>query len=121
MWGIHNDQPIDLVAGGFISIGWSELGDLSGRGVDREELKRLLAEALPDAKAGAIPVWAGIVSRFFKDATRRHRGFPKQIEPTINIGRIMAYYFDANVETHRSRKVEWLKTEILEVIYRHRR
>jgi len=115
MWGIHNDQPIDLVAGGFISIGWSELGDLSGRSVDREELKRLLAEALPDAKSGAIPVWAGVVSRFMNEM--QHGDIvvsPNKSNRTINIGRIASdHYFDANVEVHPNRrKVDWLKTEI---------
>ena len=37
LWGIHNDQPsLDLLEGGFISIGWDELGDLTILPRDRD-------------------------------------------------------------------------------------
>jgi hypothetical protein len=64
LWGIHNDHPsLDLIQGGFISIGWDELGDLSSVRPDRDELKLRLAAAHPTAKPGAIPVWAGVLLR----------------------------------------------------------
>jgi len=39
LWGIHNNEKsLDLVDGGFISIGWEELGDLSQIQINREDL-----------------------------------------------------------------------------------
>lgn len=65
VWGIHNDALSDeLVEEGFISIGWSDIPDLRSIGSDRDSLKRALSGAYPEAKAGAIPVWAGILYRF---------------------------------------------------------
>jgi len=64
IWGIHNDQSLDLVNGSFVSIGWSELGNLNEQQFDRSALKELLAQTYPEAKAGAIPVWAGVLVRF---------------------------------------------------------
>ena len=65
IWGIHNDRPeLDLVSDGFVSIGWQEIGDIREVGPDREDLKARLAETYPDAKPGAIPVWAGVLLRF---------------------------------------------------------
>lgn len=57
VWGIHNDQSsLDLVSGGFISIGWEELGDLSDTPADRDLLKQMLTQAYPNEKPGAIPI-----------------------------------------------------------------
>ena len=54
LWGIHNDQPsLDLVEGGFVSIGWEELGDLRAIGPDRDALKLRLAATCPTATPGA--------------------------------------------------------------------
>ncbi len=40
MWGVHNNQPqLDLVANGFISIAWEELGDLTVIGDDKSLMK----------------------------------------------------------------------------------
>lgn len=115
IWGIHNDQPLDLIGGSYISIGWAELGDLSRQPRDRETLKLRLSEKFSEAKAGAIPVWAGVISRFTDEmAIGDIVVSPNKARRTINIGRIAGdYYFDQTAETHPNRrKVDWLKTDI---------
>lgn len=115
IWGIHNDQSLDLVTGSFVSIGWSDLGDLSGQIFDRQTLKELLASTYPEAKAGAIPVWAGILTRFMYEMKVGDLVVsPDKATRTINIGRISSdYYYDSMASIHPNRrKVEWLKLSI---------
>ena len=115
IWGLHNDQSLDLVAGSFVSIGWSELGDLSGPAIDRSALKERLATAFPEAKAGAIPIWAGILSRFMYEMKVGDIVVsPDRLTRTINIGRISSnHFFDSAVTVHPNRRnVEWLKLNI---------
>lgn len=115
IWGIHNDQSLDLIAGSFVSIGWSELGDLSGQILERSVIKDRLAAAFPEAKAGAIPVWAGILTRFMYEMKIGDLVVsPDRSTRTINIGRVSSdYYFETTATVHPNRrKVEWLKTNI---------
>ncbi len=64
-WGVHCDRPsVDFLAGGFIAVGWSRLGDLRPVGPDRAALKAALAAAYPEAAPRAIAVWAGMLLRF---------------------------------------------------------
>ncbi|MDB9962518.1 hypothetical protein OAD31_03640 [Planktomarina temperata] len=61
VWGIHmgvhvSDRPIE---GGYIAIGWPELGDLGAIETTRDAFKKRLALAYPNKKPGAIPVDAG--------------------------------------------------------------
>lgn len=115
IWGLHNDQSLDLVAESFVSIGWSELGDLSGPVIDRSTLKERLATAFPEAKAGAIPVWAGVLTRFMYDMKVGDLVVsPDKLTRTINIGRISSnHFFDSSVTVHPNRRsVEWLKLNI---------
>ena len=115
IWTIHNDQSLDLVAGSFVSVGWSELGDLRDSTVDRSALKDRLATAFPEAKAGAIPVWAGMLHRFVQELTIGDLVVsPDRVTRTINIGRIVSdYYFDETAAIHPNRRrVEWLKLNI---------
>lgn len=114
-WGIHNDSDLDLVQGGFVSIDWIEVGDQSKGKADRESLKAILAETYPDAKAGAIPVWAGVLSRFFSEIQIGDLVVsPNKARRTINLGRIASdHYFEPNVDSHANRRrVEWIKTDI---------
>jgi len=115
IWGLHNDQSLDLVAESFVSIGWSELGDLSGPVIDRSTLKERLATAFPEAKAGAIPVWAGVLTRFMYEMKVGDLVVsPDKLTRTINIGRVSSnHFFDSSVTVHPNRRsVEWLKLNI---------
>jgi len=116
IWGIHNDQSdLDLVTGGFISIGWDELGDLTGQPADRDHLKALISRAYPEAKPGAIPVWAGVVSRFVSEMQIGDFVVsPKKADRTLSFGRIAGdYYCDGDADHHRNRrKVTWIKTGV---------
>ncbi len=116
IWGVHNDQPqLDLVANGFVSIGWDDLGDLTDLKDDREDAKERVARKRPYLKPGAIPVTAGTLLSF------RHRMrpgdlviYPYKPDSTINIGRITGdYYFAKDAPTHANRRpVTWLRTSI---------
>jgi restriction system protein len=116
LWGIHNDQPsLDLVQGGFVSIGWEELGDLRTIGPDRETLKLRLAATYPTAKPGAIPVWAGVLMRFMTELQiGDYVVSPNKADRTLNFGRISSdFYVEDSAEVHANRRrVEWLRTGI---------
>lgn len=115
-WGVHNDHPdLDLIGNGLISIGWDELGDLAAIGSDKDVMKQRVAQTYPNAKPGAIPVWAGVLLRF---AFEMNPGdlviYPYKPDSTLNFGRIEGdYYYDPSAPMHRNRrKVQWLKTGI---------
>ncbi len=98
-----------------MNIGWFELGDLSGPVIDRSGLKERLATAFPEAKAGAIPIWAGVLTRFMYEMKVGDLVVsPDKLTRTINIGRISSnHFFDNLVTVHPNRRnVEWLKLNI---------
>jgi restriction system protein len=68
LWGIHagSEGSADPLfrENGFLALGWSELGDLSLIEKSRPALQAALIAAYPDAAAGAISVWAGMLFRF---------------------------------------------------------
>jgi restriction system protein len=113
VWGIHNDAlTTELITGGFVSIGWDKIGDLSKIGPDREALKEAQKSAYPDTKPGAVPVQAGTLYRFAFDM---HVGdvvvAPYRLDNTINIGIVSGpyeYVGDAATHPHR-RAVAWKK------------
>jgi len=113
IWGIHNDKfSLDLIEGGYVSIGWDDLGDLTTIGPDRQRLKELLAATFPDAKPGAIPVWAGILTRFMGEMRIGDVVIsPDRADRTLNFGVVDSdFYVDLDAEIHRNRrKVKWTK------------
>jgi restriction system protein len=114
LWGIHNDQPsLDLVEGGFVSIGWEELGDLRTIGPDRDALKLRLAATYPTAKPGAIPVWAGVLMRFMTEMqVGDYVISPNKTDRTLNFGKVASDFYveEASAELHANRRrVEWLR------------
>jgi restriction system protein len=116
LWGVHNDQPqLDLVGNGFISIGWTEMGDLSAIGYDKDGMKAKVAAAYPDTKPGAIPGTAGTLLTF---AFRMKPGdlvvYPYKPDSTLNFGRIESdYYYESGAPLHRNRRrVKWLRTGV---------
>lgn len=121
VWGIHNDTlTTELVEGGFVSIGWDEVSDLSQIPGSREGLKNALNLALPDSNPRAIAGWAGILLRF-RDEIKQGDVIvaPYKPDSTINIGVVTGEYeFMATAETHRHRRrVEWKKTGLSRTIF----
>lgn len=116
MWGIHNDAlSNELLDQGFISIGWADIPDIRSIGNDRELLKKALEGAYPEAKAGAIPVWAGILLRFaFELKPGDIVIAPYRADSTLNFGVVTGEYeyrSDVPVHPHR-RAVRWVKTGV---------
>lgn len=116
LWGIHNDEPsLDLVRGGFVGIGWDRLGDHDAMSATRENLKSFLAEAYPSAKAGAIPIWAGVIFRF---VTEMQIGDyivnPNKADRTLNFGVVESnFYIDPDADVHPNRRrVRWVRTGV---------
>jgi restriction system protein len=117
LWGIHNDQPaLDLIEGGFISIGWEELGDLREIEPDRETLKLRLAATYPTAKPGAIPVWAGVLHRFISEMQIGDLVVsPNKADRTLNFGKIASDFYveETSIDLHANRRrVEWLRVGV---------
>ncbi|GEO96998.1 hypothetical protein KTU01_31210 [Kocuria turfanensis] len=116
IWGIHNDAlRTELVDEGFVSVGWDEIGDLKEIGNDRSRMKQAVEGAYPEAKPGAIPVWAGILLRFaFEMRIGDLVIAPYKPDGTLNFGRVTGEYeFHPEVEEHyHRRRVEWIRTGV---------
>ena len=113
VWGVHNDAlTTELIDGGFVSIGWDNIGDLSMIGPDRGALKEAQKDAYPDTKPGAVPVHAGTLHRFaFEIEVGDVIVAPYRADSTINIGVVSGpyqYVPDAPTHPHR-RPVQWKK------------
>jgi len=115
-WGIRNDLfGEELFTEGFVSIGWGELGDLAVIGSDQESLKAALVRAYPDAKPGAIPVWAGVLRRFaFEMQVGDHLIAPYKADGTLNFGVVAEpYEYRAEFGEHpHRRRVKWVQTGV---------
>ena len=103
-------RPVDE---GFISLGWSEIGNVLDLPADREAIKARLAETYPGAKPGAIPVWAGVLYRF-AHAMAIGDGviYPSKVDRTINLGIVEGpCTYDPKAsreELLQRRKVRWV-------------
>lgn len=121
VWGVHNDRfGHELVDGGFISIGWDELGDLREIGSDREALKAALTKAYPDDKPRTVAGWAGILLRFGAEIAEGDVIVaPYRPDSTINIGIVTGpYEFHAKEPTHRHRRrVRWEKLGVSRTVF----
>lgn len=115
MWGIHNDVfGQELIEGGFVSIGWDEVPDLTTIGPDREALKDLLRER-GQYREQAVRNAAGVLYRFgFEMNPGDIVVAPNKADGTLSFGTVTGpYYFDANAPSHRHRRpVQWLKTGV---------
>ncbi len=116
LWGIHNNEKsLDLIGGGFISVGWEELGDLSQIQVDREELKLRLAATYPTAKPGAIPIWAGLLWRFIREMqVGDYVVSPRKADRTLSFGVIDSdFYVEPGADLHPNRRrAKWIETGV---------
>jgi 5-methylcytosine-specific restriction protein B len=117
VWGIHNDETParELVDEGFISIGWDLVGDLAEVGDDQQALRKLVRKAYPDAKEGAIPVWAGVLRRFAFEMSQGDVVIAADRQARlVNIGLVAGPYRhseDGSAHPHR-RDVDWLVTGV---------
>jgi len=114
IWGLHmstehGTAPVDQ---GYVTIGWHHMGDLSTLPADREAFKQRFREAYDDAKAGAIPVQAGVLFRF---AYEMQQGdyviYPSKIDRMVHIGQITSdyqYLPNAPYDCPNRREVKWL-------------
>lgn len=117
VWVIRNDEfpASDLVAGGFVSIGWDRIGDLTAVGDDQVAIRRLVSQVYPEEKEGSFPVSAGMLRRFAFDMREGDIVVaPDRQTRLINIGMVGGpYHFAADGSAHPHRRaVEWLVTGI---------
>jgi restriction system protein len=116
IWGLHNDhQELDLIANEFVSVGWDDIGDLRELGDDKEALKDRLVANRPQAKPGAIRVWAGVLLRFaFEMKPGDLVIYPFKADSTLNFAEVAGdYFYDAGAPVHRNRRrVRWLRTGV---------
>lgn len=114
VWGVHmgahvSDRPID---GGYVGIGWTQMGDLRQYAPDREVLKIAVAETYPDKKAGAIPVDAGTLFKFLHVVKAGDFViYPSKADRMVNIGRFTGKgtYLEGDADEYPNRQgVDWL-------------
>ena len=115
IWGIHMgwDHGATPIEKGFISIGWSKVGNLGGLPNSRDAFKQAVAKAYPEKKPGAIPVDAGTLFRF---ANEMKKGdliiYPSKPDRMVNFGTIDSdYQYSPNVDPRypNRRAVKWSK------------
>lgn len=114
VWGVHmgahvSDRPIE---GGYVGIGWPEMGDLTKIAPDREAFKAALILAYPDKKTGAIPVDAGSMFKFLHEIKAGDFViYPSKADRMVNIGRFKGsseHNADDPDEYPTRQLVEWL-------------
>ncbi len=114
VWGIHmgahvSDHPIE---GGYVAIGWIEMGDLTKIEPNREAFKSAVSTTYPDIKAGAIPIDAGTMFKFLHEIKAGDIViYPSKSDRMVNIGRFLGEvaYLEGDQDEYPTRqKVEWL-------------
>lgn len=114
IWGIHGGRNGEAEAlfekENIIALGWKEMGDLSNLKT-REDFKSSYEKAYPESKPGAIPVKAGILYRFSREAKINDLIiFPRKLTREVHIGQISSdYEYNKNLDFPHTRKVKWLK------------
>ena len=115
-WGIHaNSGKAEqlFLTKGRVALGWPAAGDLSVVGHDKEALKATLRTTHPDAKPGAIPVYAGELYRFVNElAVDDVVVYRSKSEPVVHLGRVTgAYVYDPKTdgEYPNCRPVDWFR------------
>lgn len=118
LWGIHGGRAGEVdtlfLKGNVIGLGWSALGDLSKMPKDRAAFRDKVREGYPDAKDGAIAVWAGQLFRFTHEMKPGDFvAYPSKIDRQIHIGKVDGpYRYDpeAAPKFYNVRSVKWLKS-----------
>lgn len=116
-WGIHNDAlpGSELLAGGFVSVGWDLVPDLRQLGGNRQDIEDALRAAYPEESDGAYVNWASILRKFAFDMKPGDLviAADKQTR-TLSIGRVSGpYWFDSSADRHKHRlPIEWLTSSL---------
>lgn len=113
IWGIHLEfaPDEDPINGGFVAIGWDDLGDLSQLKPNREAFKTKYKAVYVNEKDGAIPVKAGVNFRFANEiSVGDYILYPSKIDRNIYIGEITSeYYFNDKGDYKHRRDVRWIR------------
>lgn len=89
IWGVHMGRQVgDIpISKGYVAIGWHQLGDLRSLPRDREVIKEMVVARIPEAKAGAVPVYAGTVFKFVHEIRPGDVVvYPSKADRVVNIG-----------------------------------
>ncbi len=114
IWGVHmsREHGAAPLEGGYIAIGWHELGDMSAIPASREAFKAAYTAAYPGVKPGTIPVAAGVAYRF---AVEMKEGdlivYPSKADRMVNIGVVEGPYEHwprSPVDCPNRRAVRWI-------------
>ena len=114
VWGIHMGRHVGSrpVEGGYVAIGWQELGDIRQIKNGREGLKEALLRLVPGETEGAAPVHAGVLFRFVHEMQPGDIVvYPSKHDRMVNIGRFTngPEHFDGDPDEYPNRRpVEWL-------------
>ncbi len=117
VWGIHGGRTGDVdplfLKQGYIALGWPEMGDLRQVPKDREAFKTRAADCYPDAKPGAIPVYAGQLYRFLYEVKPNDLVvYPSKRDSQVHLGRVTGDYRYSpcvNQQYPHLRPIRWLK------------
>ncbi|MCB4792168.1 MAG: restriction endonuclease [Elusimicrobia bacterium] len=117
VWGIHGGRTGDadtlFLKDNYVGLGWTEMGDLSKLGADREAFKLEVKNKYPEKVEGAIPNNAGQLFRFVHEMKKGDIiVYPSKRDRQIHIGKITGdYKFDSKKEPGypHIRPVKWLK------------
>ncbi len=97
VWGIHAGKyaegDAEFKKENVVAIGWADVGDLSKIGADREAYKAAVLAAYPTTKAGAVPVYAGVLYRFAHEVEEGDLFiYPSQVDREVHIGKVTGPY-----------------------------
>ena len=115
IWGVHmaHEHGLRPIEQGYIAIGWHELGDLALLSPTREAFKAAYLRAFPAAKAGTVPVAAGVLYRFVVEMKLGDLIiYPSKPDRMVNIGVVDGGYRHidgAPVDCPNQRSINWIK------------
>lgn len=120
MWVVRNDRfDTELLAEGYVSIGWTEVGDLRALGDDRDAVRAAVDTHWPEAKPRACAAWAGMLYRFaYEMAVGDVVIAPSSTTGTLSFGVVDGpYEFVAAADYGHRRRVRWVKTRTARTLF----
>lgn len=116
--GRYGEREQIALENGLVVIGWEELSDLSGFGMDRKALASHLGAVYADQKPKTVLNWESQLWPSISSDPKADRikigdtiGLPLKTKPFIAIGRVKGEYKfrpDLPVDARHTRAVEWL-------------